>query len=115
MITLTPPKKWTINSIDIKTALLQGMDLEQTGLVRPLKEANAARIRELNRCINELAEASRYRYLKVREELYTNSVILRYFWVKLYQKCPLLHSESSMGRNINFLSSNIQIQKNISY
>ena len=45
------------------------MDLERTVLVSSLIKANTTIIWRLNRCIHELAEASRYWYLKDREGL----------------------------------------------
>ena len=62
-------KKWQIHSIDVKTAFLQENELEQNVLVRPPKEAQTDKIWKLHKCIYGLADASRYWYLKVREEL----------------------------------------------
>ena len=62
-------KKWQIHSIDVKTAFLQENELEQNVLVRPPKEAQTDKICKLHKCIYGLADASRYWYLKVREEL----------------------------------------------
>ena len=62
-------RKWIINSIDVKTAFLQGKHLERTVIVRPPKEANTDKIWKLNKCVYGLADAPRYWYLKVREEL----------------------------------------------
>ena len=69
MISLTSSKKWAVNSIDVKTAFLQGKDIERRILVRPPKEAKTSKIWSLNKCVYDLADAPRYWYLTVREEL----------------------------------------------
>ena len=69
ILALISSKKWVINSIDAKSAFLQGKHLERTVVVRPPKEANTDKIWKLNKCVYGLADAPRYWYLKVREEL----------------------------------------------
>ena len=60
---------WKLNSIDVKTAFLQGNSLQREVLVKPPKEANTDCLWKLNKCVYGLADASRYWYLKLREEL----------------------------------------------
>ena len=60
---------WTLNSLDVKTAFLQGKPIERLVYVRPPKEAKTDQIWKLNKCVYGLADASRYWYLKIREEL----------------------------------------------
>ena len=60
---------WTLNSIDIKTAFLQGKKIERTVYVRPPKEAETNKVWRLNIAVYGLADASRTWYLKIREEL----------------------------------------------
>ena len=60
---------WVLNSLDVKTAFLQGKILERTVYVRPPKEANTNKIWRLRKCVYGLADASRYWYLTLREEL----------------------------------------------
>ena len=50
--------QWTLNSLDVKTAFLQ--------VLCPPKEANTNKIRNLQKCIYGLADASRYWYLNFR-------------------------------------------------
>ena len=51
LFTLCASRKWLVNSIDIKTAFLQGKDLECTVLVRPPKEVQTNKILELQKCL----------------------------------------------------------------
>ena len=60
---------WTLNSLDLKTAFLQGKANKRTVFVCPPIEANTNKIWQLQKCIYGLADASRYWYLKFREEL----------------------------------------------
>ena len=62
-------QRWTVNSIDIKTAFLQGKTTERTIYVRPLKEATTSKICKLRKAVCGLAAANRTWYLKIREEL----------------------------------------------
>ena len=61
--------KWTLNSLDVKTAFLQGKAIECTLYVRPPKEANRNQVWKLQKCVYGLADASRFCYLKLKEEL----------------------------------------------
>ena len=60
---------WSLNSLDVKTAFLQGKTIERTVFVHPPKEANTNKIWKSWKCIYGLADASQYWYLKFREEL----------------------------------------------
>ena len=53
----------------MKTAFLQGKLIERTVYVRPPKEAQTNKVWKLRKCVYGLADASRYWYLKLREEL----------------------------------------------
>ena len=53
----------------VKTAFLKGKLIERTDYLRPLKEAKTNKIWQLRKCVYGLADASRYCYLKLREEL----------------------------------------------
>ena len=68
-LSLTASKKWPINSIAVKTTILQVKNLERNVFVRPPEEAHANKIWKLNKCTYGLADASQCWYLKVREEL----------------------------------------------
>ena len=67
-LSLIASKQWVIHSIDVKTAFLQGNDLERTVIVRPPKEAETIKVWLLKKCVYGLADASRYWYLKVCNE-----------------------------------------------
>ena len=62
-------QRWTVNSIDIKTAFLQGKTTERTIYVRPLKQATTSKIWKLRKAVCGLAAGNRTWYLKIREEL----------------------------------------------
>ena len=68
---LITSKKWPISfiDVDVKTAFLQGKNLEINTFVHPPKEAQTNKIWKLKKCVYGLADASQYWYLKVREEL----------------------------------------------
>ena len=52
--------KWTLNSLDVKTAFLHGKAIERTVYVRPLKEANTSQVWKLQKCVYGLADASKH-------------------------------------------------------
>ena len=62
---------WDLNSMDIKTAFLQGMKFERDVFLVPPPEAEVekGRIWKLNKCVYGLTDASRVWYLTVREKL----------------------------------------------
>ena len=61
--------QWEIKSIDVKTTFLQGEQIERTVYLRPPKKANTLSIWKLQKYVYCLADAIRYWYLHVREEL----------------------------------------------
>ena len=59
ILSVIAQKKWKINSVDIKTAFLQGEKIPREVYLQPPKEANSARnIWKLNKCVYGLADAS---------------------------------------------------------
>ena len=60
---------WLLQSIDIKTAFLQGKPLERTVFLKPPKEANTDRLWKLLKCVYGLGDAPRQFYLKLFDEL----------------------------------------------
>ena len=58
-----------MNLLDVKIAFLQGKVMERVVYVRPPQEANTNTVWRLRKCIYGLADASRYWYLKLKEEL----------------------------------------------
>ena len=61
--------KWSLNSLDVKTAFLQGKLIEQTAYVHPPKKDQINKVWKHRKCIYGLVDASRYWCLKLREEL----------------------------------------------
>ena len=60
---------WACQSIDIKTAFLQGNQLERTVHMKPPREMKTDKLWKLHKCVYGLNEASRYWYTRVKEEL----------------------------------------------
>ena len=69
MMALTASKKWSINSIDIKTAFLQGRVFDREVYLKPPREANTKKLWKLNKCVYGLKDASRQWYLTLKEEI----------------------------------------------
>ena len=61
--------KWELKSLDFKSAFLQGKPLEREVYLKPPKEAKTNKIWLLRKCVYGLADASRFWYLRVREEI----------------------------------------------
>ena len=69
MTTIIASNKWQIQSIDLKTAFLQGRKIERSVFLRPPPEANTSNLWHLRKCVYGLADAPREFYLRLREEL----------------------------------------------
>ena len=69
MTTIIASNKWQIQSIDVKTAFLQGRKIERSVFLRPPPEANTSNLWHLRKCVYGLADAPREFYLRLREEL----------------------------------------------
>ena len=70
ILSIIAQKKWKINSIDIKTAFLQGERIQREVFLKPPKEANApGKIWKLNKCVYGLADASLMWYERVKKTL----------------------------------------------
>ena len=61
--------KWKVQAIEFKAAFLQGKQIKRTVYLRPPKEANTNKMWKLQKCVYGLADACRYWYLRVKEEL----------------------------------------------
>ena len=61
-------KRWKLNSIDVKTAFLQGKPIERDIYLRPPKEAKTDKLWHLRKCVYGLGDAPRFWYLRVKEE-----------------------------------------------
>ena len=59
-LTLIASNSWKLNSIDVKTAFLQGNTIQREVFVKPPKEAETDCIWKLNKCVYGIADASRY-------------------------------------------------------
>ena len=69
MLCIISSQQWTIKSIDVVTAFLQGKPMEREVYVRPPIEAYTDKIWKLNKCVYGLSDASRHWYLTLREKL----------------------------------------------
>ena len=69
MICIAISNGWKVNSIDIKSAFLQGQKLNRSVHIKPPKEANTDKYWKLNKCVYGLTDASRKWYLTLNEEL----------------------------------------------
>ncbi|XP_066913250.1 uncharacterized protein [Clytia hemisphaerica] len=68
-LTIIASNNWTLNSLDVKTAFLQGKEIDREVFVQPPKEANTKYLWRLSKTVYGLADASRSWYLKLRSEL----------------------------------------------
>ena len=68
-LTLIASNSWELQSLDVKTAFLQGNQIEREVYVIPPKEANTEYIWKLKKTVYGLADASRSWYLTLRSEL----------------------------------------------
>ena len=70
ILSVIAQKKWKINSVDIKTAFLQGEKIQREVFLRPPKEANTNnKVWKLNKCVYGLADASLMWYERVKKTL----------------------------------------------
>ena len=66
-LTLISHKNWTLNSIDVKAAFLQGLDLNRDIFLKPAEEAGQQHtLWKLEKCVYGLDDASRFWYLRVK-------------------------------------------------
>ena len=71
VLAIAASKGWDCNSIDVKAAFLQGAPLDREVYLRPpIEAAEGDKIWKMNTCVYGLNDASRYWYLRVREELF---------------------------------------------
>ena len=70
LLSVIAHKKWQINSVDIKTAFLQGEKIKREVFLRPPKDANVpGKVWKLNKCVYGLADASLMWYERVKKTL----------------------------------------------
>lgn len=70
-LTITASKQWEVKTTDIKSAFLQGKQLDRDVYLQPPKESNTAagKIWKLKHCLYGLKDGARQFYLSVKEEL----------------------------------------------
>jgi hypothetical protein len=73
--TISTSHSWTIHSMDITAAFLQGMPIERTVYLIPPKEACTDKLWKLKKAVYGLSDASRQWYDKVKEELLKKGVV----------------------------------------
>ncbi len=70
ILAIAAANKWKISASDVKSAFLQGNELDRIVLVKPPKEANLAKkLWRLKKCLYGLRDASKKWYEKVRNNL----------------------------------------------
>ena len=69
LLCILSAKSWTLHSLDIRSAFLQGIEITRDVYIKPPKEANTKLIWKLLRCIYGLADAGRHWYLRIKKEL----------------------------------------------
>lgn len=67
LFSILAANNWSLHSIDIKSAFLQGQPLEREVYLKPPKHAKTDGVWKLLRCPYGLADASRQWYLRVKE------------------------------------------------
>ena len=71
VLAIAASKGWRCHSLDVKSAFLQGKALEREVYLRPPPEAKAeGYVWHLRKCVYGLNDASRYWYMRVRQELF---------------------------------------------
>ena len=68
MLSVLASKKWSLQSIDIKSAYLQGNDITRDIYLKPPKEAKTKMLWKLERTPYGLVDAGRQWYIKVQKE-----------------------------------------------
>ena len=69
LLCILSANSWTLNSLDVKSAFLQGIKMTRDVYIKPPKEANTKLLWKLLRCIYGLADAGRHWYLRIVKEL----------------------------------------------
>ena len=95
VLAIAATNKWKVSSIDIKSAFLQGRQIEREVIVKPPKEAGKGKLWRLRKALYGLNDAAREWYLKVHETIaemggtrstYDNAI---FYWQKDDQLCGL--------------------------
>ena len=67
ILAISAGNKWKVKSVDIKSAFLQGRDIQREVYVKPPKEVPGDKLWKLKKALYGLNDAAREWYLKVRE------------------------------------------------
>lgn len=76
LLTVIASKSWTINALDIKSAFLQGNEIDRVIYIKPPVEARTVNVWKLRKCVYGLADAPRQWYIKLRDKLLSLGVSL---------------------------------------
>ena len=69
LLCILASNSWTVHSLDIKSAYLQGIPISQTVYLKPPTCANTIKLWKLKKCPYGLVDAGRNWYFRVRKEL----------------------------------------------
>ena len=69
LLTIAASNNWTINSMDIKSAYLQGEPLDREIFLKPPKEAKTEKLWKLNKCVYGINDAGKKWYNQFRKDL----------------------------------------------
>merc|ERR1712055_85918 len=69
LITIASAMEWKYHTIDIKSAYLQGNNIQRKIFLQPPKEYDDARLWKLKKTVYGLCDAARAWYLRVKDEL----------------------------------------------
>ena len=69
VLAIAATNKWRVKSVDIKSAFLQGKEIEREVIVKPPKEAGSGKLWKLKKALYGLNDAAREWYLKVTESV----------------------------------------------
>lgn len=69
VLSLASSLGWPLNSLDVKTAFLQGQHFDREVYLKPPREAETTKLWRLNKCVYGLADASRQWYLHLKNKI----------------------------------------------
>jgi hypothetical protein len=69
VLAIAATNKWRVKSVDIKSAFLQGREIEREVTVKPPKEAGTSKLWKLKKALYGLNDAAREWYLQVTESV----------------------------------------------
>ena len=75
LLAIVAASSWTLHSLDVKSAFLQGVDMTRDVFIKPPKEANTDKLWKCKKAPYGLGDAGRHWYLRVLEELLSAGLI----------------------------------------